>query len=52
MNFPKISRRKFIAAALLATPVAVFADAKYLEPTWLKVRRLRIGGGPVRLRNY
>lgn len=46
MNFPKISRRKFIATALLATPVAMFADAKYLEPTWLKVRRLRIGGSP------
>ena len=45
MKFPRISRRKFIAAVLLATPGAVFADAKYLEPTWLKVRHLRIGSG-------
>ncbi len=46
MKFLRLSRRQFIAAALLATPGAVFADAKYLEPTWLKVRRLRIGNGP------
>ncbi len=45
MNFPRISRRKFIAAILLATPGAVLADAKQLEPTWLKIRQLRIGGG-------
>ena len=45
MKFPRISRRKFIAAAFLATPGAVFADAKYLEPTWLKVRNLRVGSG-------
>jgi predicted MPP superfamily phosphohydrolase len=45
VSFPRISRRQFLAAALLATPGAVFADAKYLEPTWLKVRKLRIGSG-------
>jgi hypothetical protein len=43
VKFPRISRRQFIAATLLATPGAVFADAKYLEPTWLKVRHQRIG---------
>lgn len=46
MKLPRISRRKFLAAVLLATPGAVFADAKYLEPTWLKVRHRRIGNGP------
>ena len=46
MNLPRISRRKFLAAALLAAPGAVFADAKYLEPTWLKIRRLRVGNSP------
>jgi predicted MPP superfamily phosphohydrolase len=45
MPLKKISRRKFIAAALLATPCAVLADTKLVEPTWLKVRRLRIGTG-------
>jgi hypothetical protein len=46
VKFPRLSRRQFLAAALLATPGAALADAKYLEPTWLKVRHQRIGGGP------
>ena len=46
MKFPRISRRKFLATVVLATPGAVFADAKYLEPTWLKVRKLCVGNGP------
>jgi predicted MPP superfamily phosphohydrolase len=45
VNFPRLSRRQFLAAVLLATPGAVFADAKYLEPTRLKVRHLRVGSG-------
>ena len=39
----KMTRRRFIAAMLLAAPLAVVADAKWVEPKWLKVRRLRIG---------
>ena len=46
MKFPHISRRQFIATALLATPGAVFVDAKYVEPTQLKIRKLRIGNLP------
>ena len=46
MKFPRISRRQFLAAALLAAPGAVVADAKYLEPAWLKVRKLRVGNRP------
>jgi predicted MPP superfamily phosphohydrolase len=45
MKFKSISRRKFIVTALLATPLALGADAVSLEPTWLKVRRVRIGKG-------
>ena len=46
MKVPRLSRRKFIAATLLlAAPGAVFADAKWTEPTWLKVRHVRIGNG-------
>jgi hypothetical protein len=41
-----ISRRKFIFTALLATPFAMIADAKCVEPTWVKIRRLRIGSAP------
>ena len=48
MNFRKLSRRKFLAAlgaVLVGTPLAGVADAKWMEPTWLKVRRLRVGNG-------
>ena len=45
MKAPCLSRRKFIAAAVLAAPGLVFADAKWVEPTWLKTNHLRIGVG-------
>jgi len=45
MKIPRISRRKFIASVILAAPFAAIADAKWAEPTWLKVRRLRLGSG-------
>jgi len=38
----KFNRRRFLAAALLACPAAVVADAKWLEPGWLKIRRIRL----------
>jgi hypothetical protein len=46
MKFPKISRRKFIAAGVVAMSGAVITDAKWVEPTHLKVGRLRIGKTP------
>jgi uncharacterized protein len=46
MKPPRVSRRKFIATALLATPCALMADAKFVEPTWLEVRHVRPGRGP------
>ena len=45
MKVPRISRRKFITAALLGTPGIIFADSKWVEPTWLKTSHLRIGEG-------
>lgn len=30
---------------MLATPLGVAADARWLEPQWLKVRRLKLGAG-------
>lgn len=44
MKAPKISRRQFLAAAVLATPGVVWGDTKYVEPTWLRVRHERLGG--------
>src|ERR1700677_1235386 len=36
----KFSRRKFMMTALLAAPCAVPADARALEPQWVKITRL------------
>jgi hypothetical protein len=47
-NFRLMSRRRFLAgfgAAFAAAPFGMFADAEWLEPTWLEVRRRRIGDG-------
>jgi predicted MPP superfamily phosphohydrolase len=44
----KMTRRKFISAALLAaaTPVVIGADARLLEPQWVKVSHLRLSENP------
>lgn len=39
------ARRKFLAAMLLPSPLLAIADAKWLEPTWLKIRRVRLWQG-------
>ena len=39
----KLSRRNFLRLAFYAAPVMALADAKCIEPTWLKVRHLRLG---------
>jgi uncharacterized protein len=41
----KLNRRRFLVGALLAAPILVLADARYLEPKWLKTRRVRLGAG-------
>jgi len=43
VKFSRISRRQFLATALLAVPCLTLADATLIEPTWVKVRRLRVG---------
>jgi hypothetical protein len=43
----KISRRQFLIAASLATPGVVLADARLIEPTWLKVRPVPLEGTKV-----
>jgi len=37
----KFSRRRFILAGLLLAPGAVVADAGWIEPDWVQIRRLR-----------
>ena len=41
----KFSRRAFLATGLLAAPCVVVADAGWLEPQWVKIRRLRLAQG-------
>jgi predicted MPP superfamily phosphohydrolase len=50
MKLKTISRRRFIMAVLLATPVAVCGDAWLIEPTGVVVRRRRFGPGPAKHR--
>lgn len=38
----KFSRRRFIFASLLASPAVLAGDARWLEPQWVKTRRLRL----------
>ena len=39
----KLNRRRFILGAILSAPFLVVADAKWIEPKWIKIRRLRMG---------
>jgi predicted MPP superfamily phosphohydrolase len=39
----RFTRRRFLAAALVCAPLLAVADARCLEPKWLKTRRLRLG---------
>ncbi len=53
----KKTRRRFLLGLLLAAaaaPALAVADAKWVEPTWLKVRRVRLktGGGKHRLVHF
>ena len=45
MKSRKISRRWFLLGTLLATPLLPVADAMWVEPTWVKVRRVRLSAG-------
>ncbi len=45
MKFPRFNRRRFFKTAALLTPLAVIADAKWIEPTGLKVRRVHLAPG-------
>ncbi|MCC6820006.1 MAG: metallophosphoesterase [Verrucomicrobiota bacterium] len=42
MKVCKVNRRRFILAGLLLSPCMLYADARWIEPSWLKVRRLRL----------
>lgn len=45
MKLPKINRRRFFASLFFGLPCAVFADSYWLEPEWLKVRKISLPNG-------
>lgn len=45
MKLGKISRRRFILTATLLAPWAVVADARWVEPQWVKIHRLNLSQG-------
>jgi predicted MPP superfamily phosphohydrolase len=45
MKFRRFSRRRFLLTALIGTPAAAVADARWIEPDWLKVRHLKLCDG-------
>lgn len=42
MMLSKINRRRFLRSMIYGTPVAAFADAYWIEPNWLKVRKISL----------
>ncbi len=53
MKLTRFSRRHFLltlGTACAGAPAATMTDARWFEPTWLKVRHLRIGDGPPAVR--
>ena len=44
MKFPRMTRRRFIGLTFSAVPVCCVGEALLLEPEWLVVRSLRLGG--------
>jgi predicted MPP superfamily phosphohydrolase len=45
LHLSKITRRRFLLLAALASPALVYADAKWIEPRWVKVRSIKLAHG-------
>ena len=46
----KINRRRFFAGMMLSAPFLAVGDAKWLEPSWVKTRTVRLGHGKAKAR--
>jgi len=42
MKLSRVTRRRFLLGGLLLSPCALFAHARWVEPDWLQVRRIRL----------
>lgn len=47
MKLSPINRRRFVRALLYGVPTLAAANALWLEPAWIKVRRVPLAGGKV-----
>jgi len=45
MKVSRVTRRRFLRALLYGTPALVLADGLWIEPNWLKVRRVNLAQG-------
>jgi uncharacterized protein len=45
VHVPKLTRRRFLFLAALASPALIYADANWIEPQWLKVRTIKLAQG-------
>ncbi|MBI2929027.1 MAG: metallophosphoesterase [Verrucomicrobia bacterium] len=45
MKWPKLSRRAWLRVVFYSTPLLAVAHARWVEPAWVKVRRLRFAPG-------
>ena len=45
MKCKKMTRRRFLWAAALSSPFVAMADARFVEPQWLKIKRLNFATG-------
>lgn len=41
----KINRRRFFAGLILSSPLLAFSDAKWVEPGWVKTRKIKLTTG-------
>ena len=46
----KINRRRFFAGMVLSAPFFAVGDAKWLEPSWVKTRTVRLRRGTAKVR--
>ncbi|MEO6184651.1 MAG: hypothetical protein ABIP71_16415 [Verrucomicrobiota bacterium] len=42
MRLSKINRRRFLRSLLYGTPVTAVVDAYWIEPDWLKIRKISL----------
>ena len=50
MSCRRINRRKFLLTALLAAPIVIAGNGRFVEPTWLETRHVRINDGQTGVR--